>query len=71
MNILEKIVEEQKNKLKYLKQKYKIKKKIKIKSKFIKNIEDNNLNKKTWYLPNFKRYSPSIKEFKKINIGGI
>jgi len=30
MNILEKIVDEQKDKLKYLKQKYKIKKKIKI-----------------------------------------
>ena len=39
MNILEKIVEEQKNKLKYLKQKYKIKKKIKIKSKFIKILK--------------------------------
>ena len=72
MNILEKIVEEQKNKFKYLEQKYKIKKKIKIKSKFIKNIEDNNLNKKTSIIAEFKRYSPSIKEFKKIkHIGEI
>ncbi|MDC1316102.1 indole-3-glycerol-phosphate synthase [Alphaproteobacteria bacterium] len=66
MNILEKIVEEKKNKINYLNQKYKVKKKIKIKSKFIQNISENNLDMKTSLIAEFKRFSPSISEFKKI-----
>ena len=66
MNILEKIVGEQKNKLIYLKQKYKIKKKIKIKTKFIENIINNNFKKKTSLIAEFKRFSPSVKEFDKV-----
>ncbi|MDB9777002.1 indole-3-glycerol phosphate synthase TrpC [Alphaproteobacteria bacterium] len=72
MNILDKIVGEQKNKLEYLEQKYKFKKRIKINSKFIKNIETNNLNEKTSIIAEFKRYSPSVEKFKKIkHIGQI
>lgn len=66
MNVLEKIVNEQNSKLGYLNQKYKIRKKIKCKSQFIKDIEKNNSKNKTSLIAEFKRFSPSVKEFKKI-----
>jgi len=66
MNILEKIVNEQNSKLSYLNYKYKIRKKIKCKSRFIKEIKKNNLQNKTSLIAEFKRFSPSVKEFKKI-----
>ena len=66
MNVLEKIVKEQNSKLGYLNQKYKIHKKIKYKSRFIKDIEKNHLQNKTSLIAEFKRFSPSVKKFKKI-----
>ena len=66
MNVLEKIVNQQNSKLIYLNQKYKIRKKIKCKSRFIKEIEKNNSQNKTSLIAEFKRFSPSVKEFKKV-----
>ena len=66
MNVLENIVNEQNSKLGYLNEKYKIRKKIKCKSQFIKDIEKNNSKNKTSLIAEFKRFSPSVKEFKKI-----
>lgn len=64
MNILEKIVIEKKKRVIFLKRKYKSKIKIKVKSSFIKKIETNNNNKITSIIAEFKRYSPSKKNFK-------
>ena len=68
MNILDKIVLEKTNHTKYLKQKTNKKKNSKYsKSKYFLSAIENNLNiNKNALIAEFKRYSPSVKNFNKI-----
>ena len=68
MNILDKIVLEKINHTKYLSQKINKKKNFKYrKSKyFLSAIESNIHNNKNALIAEFKRYSPSVKNFNKI-----
>ena len=68
MNILDKIVVEKTNHTKYLKQKTNKKKNSKYsKSKYFLSAIESNLNiNKNALIAEFKRYSPSVKNFHKI-----
>ena len=67
MNILDQIILEKKNLIKYLKQKKLHSRKIpKKKSLFKKSILDEIKKQKNALIIEFKRYSPSVKNFNKI-----